>query len=174
MIPARFVFEAPRYSPLDYVGAIKSPVMLISAAKDALCPHEVRTGRQQKTNHDLALLYMPGLEEPKCNKLSAWQGQLDDERNAKPWSATHGSTSFSQVPPYYFFTQVVAQAAALLPGSELVTVDCDHFSLYLEENWEYTIRKQLEFMRKHASEEEPLEIGSQQQEAATEDVKSKL
>lgn len=41
----------------------------------------------------------------------------------------------------------------MLPGSELVTLDCDHFSLYMEKNWEFTIQKQLQFMRKHASEE---------------------
>ncbi|KAF5828180.1 Alpha/Beta hydrolase protein [Dunaliella salina] len=107
MVPARFVFEAPRYNPLDYLGSIKSPVMLISAAQDALCPHEV-----------------------------------------------------------------VAQAAAQLPGSELVTLDCDHFSLYLEKNWEYTIKKQLEFMRKHASEEDALDLGSQKTEKK--DIKSEL
>jgi fermentation-respiration switch protein FrsA (DUF1100 family) len=42
MIPARFVLDAPRYSPLEYVSAIKTPVMFISAAQDGLCPHEVR------------------------------------------------------------------------------------------------------------------------------------
>jgi len=54
--------------------------------------------------------------------------------------------------------QVVAQAAALLPRSELFTMDCDHFSLYLDQNWEATIQKQLQFVRKHASEDTQFEV----------------
>lgn len=57
-----------------------------------------------------------------------------------------------------FLEQVVAKAAALLPRSELFTMDCNHFSLYLDKNWEATIQKQLQFMRKHAIEDNQFEV----------------
>jgi len=41
MIAARFVLEAPRYSPMELMRSLKVPVLFISAAQDALCPHEV-------------------------------------------------------------------------------------------------------------------------------------
>lgn len=47
---------------------------------------------------------------------------------------------------------MIASAAALLPDTaRLVTLDCDHFSLYLDKNWDYTMQQQLGFMKLHAS-----------------------
>jgi len=51
------------YSPLDHVGGIKAPVMFISAAQDALCPHEVCT-KQRKQALAIELLCVMGVPLP--------------------------------------------------------------------------------------------------------------
>eukprot|EP00771_Trimastix_marina_P002593 gnl/Trimastix_PCT/3732.p1 GENE.gnl/Trimastix_PCT/3732~~gnl/Trimastix_PCT/3732.p1 ORF type:complete len:348 (+),score=60.47 gnl/Trimastix_PCT/3732:46-1089(+) len=78
LIAARSLFKIMRYRPIDTLGAVKTPVLLVSATDDALCPlatiHEAQVVMDtaqlltQKGSH--FTLYLQGVFEPIAEQMA--------------------------------------------------------------------------------------------------------